>query len=250
MLQPFSVKKIGGYTLENLPYAKSIHESIPNKVVSNKQNHEDGLFGNVEFAPKRKHERIINAFRKRLTKEGLVENDVEPRNIGRHQGHFVAIDPGTFSTYATGGDVRDFRGVSSKQIIQRYTDEATTPKGQAFAPFYDLYREHHPLQGTSRRLFNEIYASQSMGAMDKYVLQHSVNIYKTHKDTGSRDALKYERFLRKLGHNVPNRIKLLQHVFNGKSVTTPKLGSYLKGLEDPGYYPVDRSLSRVSTLPV
>jgi TP901 family phage tail tape measure protein len=143
--------------------------------------------------------------------------------------------------FADGGPV-GFRDVAARTVVNRFVRAGETENGRAFAPFYDLYRAALPLDGTDRTLFSEIYASQSFGTQDRLVLSKAVEIFRRHKDTGSGRAEDFADLLRPLGANLPNRLALLQKVFAGQSVTTPKLGTYLRALQDPAFFPIDRNV--------
>lgn len=158
-----------------------------------------------------------------------------PKGFGYAMGGAVMDEP----HYASGGHTSLF-DINDRKIVNNFIKNITTERGIQFSDFYDKYRQNLPLQGNKRHLFNEIYASQSFGARDKSVLNKSTDIFARHQDAGVTDAAQYEDLLRPLGQNIPNRIKLLNNVFAGKSVTTPKLGVYLKSLESPDFFPIDR----------
>lgn len=143
--------------------------------------------------------------------------------------------------FATGGEVPSFRGTSLTQASTRLSTALASDRGKSFSSFYDAYRKALPLEGEDRKLFNRIYASQSFGNNDLCVLDKSVDIYKKYKATGSTTAEDYKELLTPLGLGK-RRARYLDTVLAGGQIDTPKLGEYLKGLEGPDHFPIDRNV--------
>ncbi len=129
------------------------------------------------------------------------------------------------------------RGLANRTIMDRL--KAGAERGQYFSNFYDEYEKHNPLSGSSRELFNKIYASQSYGGVsDKLVFNKAIDIFRGHQQ-GQTD---FTKELHSLGHKKSRPI-ILSRILQGLPLETPKTGVYARALSgDRNAVAVDANL--------
>ena len=150
-------------------------------------------------------------------------------------------------------------------VVQRFVTAYQSEKGQAFAPFYELFRQKMEARlggaGDPRRdLYERMYAFQSQGAQDKRVIEVTAKAYNRYRKLVTQGktatARTFKALMDSLGLNkktserkdfpelkeIGTRTLWMAQALAGQAPQTQKKADYHKGLTDPNYYPVDRNV--------
>ncbi len=110
MLQANKTTEYGRYQIEELPYAPSIQETVQDKWTPERLK----AIRSEGKVPIHRQQRIVDAFTKRLEKEGIPSWNITAPNIARYNKRIVATDPETIVTMSSGGIIPTRLGLAKQ----------------------------------------------------------------------------------------------------------------------------------------